>query len=149
MLTAIFHLFPRTIHPMVVHFTIAINLLAAFVGLVGIFRKKDPFFERAFFWTLILSVLFTLAAGVTGVISESYVNVPATVSPMLQDHQHLGLLTGIALVIATMVQWFARRRKPQVSGLALVVSILAAILVSITGHLGGTMVYSHGLGIHF
>jgi uncharacterized membrane protein len=67
---------------------------------------------------------------------------------MLETHQRLGELTGIALVIAFIFQWYFRRNKKQVATLALVFSIIAAILVSITGHIGGTMVYSHGLGIH-
>lgn len=148
MLIAIYHLFPSTIHPMVIHFTIAINIVAALIGVIGYFKKKDPFYERMFMWLLVLSILSTLAAGFTGIISESYANVTTTLAPMLETHQRFGELTGIALVIAFVFQWYFRRNKKQVATLALVFSIIAAILVSITGHIGGTMVYSHGLGIH-
>ena len=148
MLTALYHLFPSTIHPMVIHFTIAINFLATLIGLIGFFRKRDPFYERMYIWLLVLSILATLAAGFTGVISAYYAQVPANLSPMFETHQHMGELTGIALVIAFLFQWFYRHNKKQVAALALVFSIIATILVSITGHLGGTMVYSHGLGVH-
>ena len=148
MLSAVYHLFPSTIHPMVIHFTIAINIVAALIGVIGYFKKKDPFYERMFIWLLVLSILSTLAAGFTGIISENYANVTTTLAPMLETHQRLGELTGIALVIAFAFQWYFRRNKKQVATLALVFSIIAAILVSITGHIGGTMVYSHGLGIH-
>jgi len=147
MLSAVYHLFPSTIHPMVIHFTIAINIVAALIGVIGYFQKKDPFYERMFMWLLVLSILSTLAAGFTGIISEYYANVTTTLAPMLETHQRLGELTGIALVIAFVFQWYFRRNKKQVATLALVFSIIAAILVSITGHIGGTMVYSHGLGI--
>jgi len=77
-LTSLYHLFPATIHPMVVHFTIAVNFLASFIGLIGVFRRKDSWFSRGFFYLLILSILETIAAGVAGVISESYLpHIPA------------------------------------------------------------------------
>ena len=147
MLTGLYHLFPPTIHPMVIHFTIAINFLATLMGLIGFFKKKDPFYERMYIWLLVLSILATLAAGVAGVISSYYANVPASLAPMLETHQRFGELTGVALVIAFAFQWLYRRRRHQVAALALVFSIIATILVSITGHLGGTMVYNHGLGV--
>ncbi len=147
-MTALYHLFPPTIHPMVIHFTIAINFLATLFGVIGLFRRKDPFYERAYVWLLALSILATLAAGFAGVISEYYANMPLSLAPTMQIHQRFGELTGIALLIAFFVQWFYRRHKRQVAVIAIVFSILSTILVSITGHLGGLMVYNHGLGVN-
>ncbi|QRF24393.1 DUF2231 domain-containing protein [Alicyclobacillus sp. TC] len=149
MLESIYHLFPATIHPMVVHFTIAINYLSLLAGFIGLFRPGDRFYARSYTYLLILAILSTIAAGVAGVISESYlVHISAGARAMLPVHRKFGELTGVALVIALAFQWLLARRKDRISLLAFLFSIVAAVLVTITGHLGGTMVYHYGLGVH-
>ena len=61
----LYSLFPATIHPMVVHFTISIIYLAGLAELIA-FIWKDKFFEKAGFILLGLGVLATIAAGVAG-----------------------------------------------------------------------------------
>lgn len=151
-MTALIHLFPATIHPMVVHFTIAIVYLTGLAGMVGMFwRTSDVFFPKLYLLFVFLSILATLAAGIAGVISESYlVTIPHAVQPMLHTHKSYGELTGVALVIAFCLQvWHWWRTKPgwSVSVLSLLFSIVAVVLVSMAGHLGGMMVYHHGLGV--
>lgn len=146
-MTMLYSLFPPTIHPMVVHFTIAIIYLAALAGLVGLFVKRDGFFARLFLLLLVLSVVATLAAGVAGVISESYVRPSRAVSLILSLHKRDGELTGVLVLIALGFQWFRQRKRKSISLLALLFCLLATVMVSITGFFGGTMVYDHGLGV--
>ncbi|MCY0888596.1 MAG: DUF2231 domain-containing protein [Alicyclobacillaceae bacterium] len=149
MLTSIEHLFPATIHPMVVHFTIAINYLSLLAGVIGVFRRGDRFFARSYAYLLILSILATIAAGFAGVISESYLtHISHSAAQMLPVHRRDGELTGVLLVVALGLQWVLARRQDRISWLSLLFSIAAAVMVTITGHLGGTMVYHYGLGVH-
>lgn len=147
-MSSLYHLFPPTIHPMVIHFTISIIYLTTLAGLVGLFIRKDGFYPKAFFILLTLSILATMAAGVAGVISESYVTVSGTLAKMLQTHKHYGELTGVVLVVAWGVQVLGQRKKWRVSGLAWGICVVATVLVSMTGYIGGSMVYDHGLGVH-
>ncbi len=146
-MTTLYHLFPPTIHPMVIHFTIAIIYLAALAGLAGLIFRRDFFYVRLFFSLLVLAILATLAAGVAGVISESYDTISPAVARILSVHKTLGELTGVLVVIATMFQFFTYG-KHRVSKLAFLFSLIAVVTVSITGFLGGSMVYDHGLGVH-
>lgn len=148
MLTSLYHLFPPTIHPMVIHFTIAITYLAALAGVTGLILRRDPFFTRAFFILLVLGVLATLAAGIAGVISEYYVHVSPTVAAILEQHKKWGELTGVLLVISTAIQAITRLKSAKVSLLAVIVCLGAVVTVSLAGFLGGDMVYHHGLGTH-
>ncbi|WAH36907.1 DUF2231 domain-containing protein [Alicyclobacillus dauci] len=149
MLTSLYHLFPRTIHPMVVHFTIAVNFLTSFVGIIGLFRRNDKMFSRGFFYLLILSILSTIAAGVAGAISEYYIaHIPGAVQPMLHDHKRDGELTGVFLVLSFVAQFFFGKRTAKVSVIAFVLCVISTVLVSVAGHLGGSMVYNSGLGVH-
>ncbi len=148
MLTAIYHLFPPTIHPMVIHFTIAITYLAGLAGLAGLIFRRDSFFSRAYFFLLILAILATIAAGVAGVISEYYDVIPQSVMAELSTHKKFGELTGVLLVIATGAQWLLQRKNEKVSVISFLFTVGAVITVSIAGFIGGDMVYYHGLGIH-
>lgn len=144
----LYRLFPPTIHPMVIHFTIAIIYLACFVGLIGLFYRRGDFFQKAFFGLLFLGIVATLAAGIAGSISESYAHITKTIAPMIHDHARDGEITGVFMVIAFAIQFFRQRKRKCVSVLAFVFCLLATIMVSITGSIGGSMVYDHGLGIH-
>lgn len=147
MLIALYHLFPRTIHPMVIHFTIAIIYLSSLAGLLGIIWRNEVFYARAFTWLLFLGVVAAIAAGVAGVISEYYVTVSPVVGPILDAHKRDGEITGVVELIAFGIQVLVYWQKKKVSNIALVVAVVATILVSVTGSLGGSMVYDHGLGV--
>ena len=144
----LFSLFPATIHPMVVHFTIAIIYLAGLAELIALF-SKDKFFEKAGFILLGLGVLATLAAGVAGSISESYDNITPAVAQILAQHVRFGELTGVSILIAWVIRLVTRYRNGRrVAIVSILFTIAAVALVSYVGHLGGTMVYDHGLGIN-
>ncbi|MCL6634134.1 MAG: hypothetical protein K6T63_16140 [Alicyclobacillus herbarius] len=150
-MTGLYHLFPSTIHPMVVHFTIAVNYICALAGVMGLIRRRDKFWGKAFFYLLILSILSTLAAGFAGVISESYVNhIPHAVRGMFHKHKEYGELTGVLLVASFVIQAVSiwRKRVFRISVFAFLFCLVSTIFVSLAGHLGGTLVYSYGLGVH-
>jgi uncharacterized membrane protein len=132
---------------MVIHFTIAIIYLACLSGLVGILHHKTDFFQKSFFSLVFLSILATFDAGISGSISKSYDQVSRTVAEMLH-HARDGEITGVLAVIAFIIQLLAQRRKKRVSTLDVVFCLLATLMVSITGSIGGAMVYDHGLGVH-
>lgn len=151
MLTPIYNLMysllPATIHPMVVHFTIAILYLAVLTEVIAYF-KKDDFYERAGFLLLGLGVLSTIAAGVAGVVSEHYDVITPAVASLLATHRFFGETTGVIFLIAFVIRFLTRRQKPgRVVLLALLISVVGLVFVTYTGHLGGTLVYSHGLGV--
>ncbi|SIS66429.1 DUF2231 domain-containing protein [Alicyclobacillus vulcanalis] len=147
MLTSLEHLLPSTIHPMVVHFTIAVAYLAGVSGLVGGVRQT-PFWSRAFLYLLLLGLVATGAAAVAGVVSESYLpRIPQAVAPMLHTHKEDALFTAVFQVVALALQLALGTRRQRVSWLAVISTLLACAFVTLAGHLGGTMVYHYGLGV--
>ncbi|GMA56122.1 hypothetical protein GCM10025858_06250 [Alicyclobacillus sacchari] len=148
MLKVIEHMLPATIHPMVVHFTIAITYLATLAGLIGLVRRKSDFWPKSFLYLLGLGVLATIAAGVAGVVSESYIShISPTVAPMFHHHKEYGVLTGVALLLAFAAQWLLGMRRQRVAMIGFLASLAATILVTLAGHLGGTLVYHDAFGI--
>ncbi|MCL6600770.1 MAG: hypothetical protein K6T81_18850 [Alicyclobacillus macrosporangiidus] len=151
-MTSLYRLFPPTIHPMVVHFTIATVYLAGLAGIVSLFYRKSDFAVKSFLILLVLSVLSVGAAGVAGAISGSYLShVPRSAVHILHTHKDYGEWTGIFAVAALVLQGWRVWKNPQrfqPSVLAVIFSMAAVVMVSAAGHLGGTLVYTDGLGVH-
>jgi uncharacterized membrane protein len=161
-------LFPPTIHPMVVHFPIALVFTAFALDVVAFFTQ-DPFWERAgrvIFGAALLSVMVAIAAGF---ISEAHALVGPAVSPLLAAHRRDGVVTGIMFLGVAILRWYAhrvwrggpgRRRmpwrerlagmgsKPRQAWLALMAGyVVGLVMITVTGVVGGSMVYDHGLGV--
>jgi uncharacterized membrane protein len=150
-MTSLYHLFPPTIHPMVVHFTIALVYLAGVAGVISLFYRKSDFPAKSFLILLIFSFVAVGAAGVAGAISGSYLrHVPGTAMHMLHTHKEYGEVTGVFVLAALVLQGWRFWKNPQrfqPSVLAVICSIIAVVMVTAAGHLGGTLVYMHGLGV--
>ncbi len=162
------HVFPHTIHPMTVHFPIALLYLALAIDIMGLFIKApDRFFDRASFWLTILGFIAGAVAAAMGVISEQFVRWNATTSVILAAHQRDAVLTGVFAVLAIGLRFYSRypaheqasssiRTAPwsfwgtgrgRSTPLSTLFLLLAVIMVTWTGSLGGTMVYHYGVGI--
>ena len=155
---------PRTIHPMVVHFPIALLYLAVFIQLIGYVAGtiQTSFIQRAGFWVLTMSLFALVGAAAAGVISEQYVRWNAHTASMLSAHQRDAALTMGFAIAAWFVRIFTkyssfwtgyRTERPFLfanRGRSTIWSDLllagAVVLVSVTGSLGGTMVYRYGVG---
>ncbi len=157
---ALARILPPTIHPMVVHFPIALLYLCAGVDVLAlILPDQDRFLQRCGFWLLTLANAATVVAIVAGQVAEQSLKLTPVVVAALHQHTLFVGLTGLAEGAAWILRVLARypRRKAGWSALgtghgrggvlttALVVA--AAILVAVAGHYGGVMVYQGGAGV--
>ncbi len=153
---------PPTVHPMVVHFPIALLYLTLMIEILGYLLRPrhDRFFARASFWTLTLSLLAIVAAGAAGMVSEHFVKWSPKTSAMLSHHQRDAFFTGLFALIAWIVRlssrfkdrdrssWsVARTGRGRMNPLSSLFVLGAVVMISLTGILGGSMVYDHGVGI--
>lgn len=141
------HLFPPTIHPMIVHFPIALGFL---VGLFEIFYlvSRQTFLAKTTFMLLTLTLISLVAAALAGVISASDVVTTKTTAQMLSIHKRDAVITGLIFSAAWL--WQISGIKRPNFGLSwphLGAVILGMIALAITASIGGSMVYNHGLGV--
>ena len=158
------HIFPHTIHPMVVHFPIALLYLALAVDILGkLVKTPDRFFDRASFWLTVLGFIADAVAAAMGVISEQFGKWNSTTIAILAAHQRDAVLTGIFAFLAIIARliahypqtamgrnsrWsFANSGRGRSTGLSTLFLFLAVVMITLTGTLGGTMVYHYGVGI--
>ena len=126
------------IHPMVVHFPIALTGAAALFILLALWKNKI-FFEQAAFANLTLATVSTVVAGITGMY-DNQVNY-------LGDAPNAGLkmILAIALFLVTTITVIVRWRKPDLLDKSKTVYVVAYFLsfglALVLAFLGGVILY--------
>jgi uncharacterized membrane protein len=121
------------IHPLVVHFPIALILVAAVLEGIGWIRKKPPAPE-------VLEILLGFAAlGAVAAASTGWwfaKQQDNADGAYLLWHRWLG----VGVTVTAVFLWFSTRRRILVSYRKWIL-LIAAVLVVICGHLGGLLVW--------
>lgn len=127
------------LHPLVIHFPIALLLTAFLAELFYLFLPNElclSSMARSLLWLAVCGGLGAVATGWVHASAEGF--APATV----QAHRWLGVATGLLSLFAlgALELWRCRRRHWQ-QWLYRVALALAAALAGLTGHSGGMLVY--------
>ena len=126
------------IHPMVVHFPIALTGAALLFILLALW-KKNEFFEQAAFANISLAALSTIVAGITGMY-DNQINY-------VGDAPNAGLkmLLAVILLIVTVTTAVARWKKDdlfQTSRALYVTAYMISFALSLVlAFLGGVILY--------
>ncbi len=133
-------------HPGLVHYPIALTVLAAVFQLIAILTKRDSLGLSALLCLCGAGISGILVA-LTGTIQEELVAELPGIHSALEQHETLGnltawLLAGSSLVAVYLFLKGRLRPKPFLLGL-----LLASSLVVLMGHYGGRLVYEHGAGV--
>lgn len=139
------------LHPMIVHFPIALIIVGFLSEVVGLLLKKD-FFTKAAFYLLILGTLGVVAAYITGNIAGDGVSETGQLKNALETHEDaaqltLWLMVGAAVVRIALV-WM-KKFDGVFKYAALVLFLAGALSVARTGYYGGELVYKHAAGVQF
>lgn len=137
------------IHPMLVHFPIALLLVGFLFDVVFLFLKKDHCLSKAGMYLMILG---TLGAGVA-LASGFLFTTPLTdgdIAKVYDRHKMGALFTLIIMSIATTVRIILAVKQKDETFLKWVsfgLYFLGVAAVSFTGLMGGTIVYQYLLGM--
>lgn len=135
------------LHPAIVHFPIALLTVSAFFGLLSLFTKKELFKEIAF-WNLLLGVIGSIVAVLTGFIEEQNLAHNDEIHQVLTKHKFTGL--GILILSFSLLTWiWVRKNKfgkfEYITWVLFLVLGTAAVFYQ--GFLGGKMVFEQGAGV--
>lgn len=137
--------YPDTIHPIVVHFVIAMVLFAFFCDVVGYFTKNSRLYEVSW-WNLVFSTIAIFISVIFGQIEAGLSLAYDAAKPVLNLHTILGWSLSALLTTVTGWRFVIRMRDPQVLPTAyLGVSILLAGVVCFQTFLGDKLVWVYGL----
>ena len=143
-------------HPLVVHFPIALLVVAALVDAIALaVRQRTPWVRASAVGLYALGALGTVAAFFTGRDASESVDLPAASLPTLNEHGDgaLWLVWFAALYALTRLAalwWDGRGREPgrlAVHGPLAALGIVGLFLVAETAEHGGELVYRHGVAV--
>jgi uncharacterized membrane protein len=139
------------LHPMIVHFPIALLMVGFLADAVGLFTKKD-FFSKAGFYLLILGTLGVVAAYFTGNYAGEGVTEAGALKQALETHEEaatltLWLMVGAALIRIAMV--VLKKYTGIFRWIAFAVFFIGVLSIARTGYYGGELVYKHAAGVKF
>lgn len=135
------------VHPVFVHFPIALLLASVLFYLLGTLMKKSGLYEAGR-WTLWLGTLTAGLAVWTGLRAAGTVEHNEEVHAIMMLHQNLGYAVLVLGVILSGWVLIAKQAAPQ-KGKAVFLGILALLAIFLVQQtdLGGRMVFSYGTGV--
>jgi uncharacterized membrane protein len=137
------------LHPLLVHFPIALIIFGFFAELAFLIFKKDVCLSKAGFYLMIAG---TITAGVALTTGYLFTDEPTEGAIMaIHDlHETFAIITLCIMVVASVLRIYMVLKKKEDTGLKWIVFYLylaGALSVMITGSYGGTMVYNYMIGI--
>lgn len=127
------------IHPMLVPVPIGLWLFSLICDLVHRFGAASPNWEVVAWYTMVGGIVGALVAAVPGLID--LLSLPSAVKRIGITHMALNLTIVVLYVINA---WL---RRDGVTDGAIWLSVLAIVLLGLSGWLGGKMVYEHGVAV--
>lgn len=139
------HLAP--IHPMLVHFPIALLVTAAIADSIAWVRKSERFSGWGCF-LVASAALFALPTVASGLLDMVWADLNPARYPTLLRHLVLALLTTTASgLVATLRVARLGGGIPSSRGARAALSLALAMMVGITALFGGMLVYEDGVGV--
>ena len=133
------------IHPIVVHFVIAMALGAVVFDFVGIIFKKPNLFEVSFL-NLTVATIAIFIAIVFGQIEAGLSNPYGVSRDVLNYHSTIGWSLAGVLSVITGWRYVSRQSNPQVLSKGFVfIDVILAALVCTQVYLGDMLVWIYGL----
>ena len=132
-------------HPSIVHFPIALAAAAAVFQLIALGTGKSHFTVSALI-ALAIGAIMALAAAVTGTAQEEAAQRVPGIEAVLARHELLGTLSTAIMLALGITAFYLHMKKVLPSRLFLAALIALAILLQVTGYMGGQLVYIHGAG---
>lgn len=137
--------YPDPIHPIVVHFIIAMVFFSFFCDVIGYFTRKHLLYEVSF-WNLVVASIAIFIAILFGQFEAGLAQPYAVAQPTLSLHTKIGWSLSAILVSITAWRFILRNRNPiklppvYLSASAALVSIVFFQMV-----LGTRLVWVYGL----
>jgi uncharacterized membrane protein len=134
-------------HPIFVHFTIALTSASLVFDALGFFLNKTSL-TSAGGWTLVGSAVMTLMTISTGLTSSTRAPIEeGEARSFLRTHMALGLIFFGLLVAVTFWRVSLWQKGQGTSWLYLISLAVVSLVMSMQGYLGGELVYRYGVEV--
>ncbi|MBD2592924.1 DUF2231 domain-containing protein [Nostoc spongiaeforme FACHB-130] len=139
--------YPDPIHPIIVHFVIAMVLLSFVFDVAGYFIHNVRLFEVSF-WNLLVAAVAIFLAVIFGQFEAGLAQVYTAVQPTLNFHTIMGWSLAVLVVAITAWRFVIRNRNPlKVPPAYLGVATFLICLVFLQVYLGSKLFWVYGLHV--
>ena len=133
------------IHPIVVHFVIAMALITVVFDVIGVISGKKNLFEVSF-WNLIVATVAIFVAIIFGQVEAGLANPYGASRDILNIHSTIGWSLAGVLALLTGWRYVARQKDPaNLTRAFLALDVVLAGLVITQVYLGDKLVWVYGL----
>lgn len=137
-------------HPIVVHFPIALTIIAFLLSIAAYARRSHPISAQlaaAGHFTLWLAAIGAATAVLFGWLAYNSVNHDDAGHAAMLLHRSWAVPTAIGLILLASWDAWKYRVNELISVPMLFVLFLLSQSIAVTGWLGGEVVYRHGIGV--
>jgi uncharacterized membrane protein len=139
--------YPDPIHPIIVHFVIAMVFFSFFCDVVGYLTRNHRLFEVSF-WNMFVASVSIFLAVIFGEFEAGLANPYEAAKPVLNLHTVTGWSLSAIIVAITAWRFVIRNRDPlKVPAAYLGVATFLICLVSFQTFLGSQLVWVYGLHV--
>ena len=133
------------IHPIVVHFVIAMALITVVFDVIGVVSRKKNLFEVSF-WNLIVATVAIFVAIIFGQVEAGLANPYGASRDILNIHSTIGWSLAGVLALLTGWRYVARQKDPAnlPRGFLALDAVLAGLVITQV-YLGDKLVWVYGL----
>lgn len=139
------------VHPLVVHFPIALWIAAVVVDLVGLMRPRTAWAIASASFLYPAAAISAGVAYLTGRRAAATVLLPGMADPIVLQHWNWALVTTSAFVLITLARLYVRFKRPPtpfwMRTLVTAAALLALVALFETGTRGGRLVFEQGVGV--
>ena len=140
---------PIHLHPMIVHFPIALLVVGCISDLAGAVFKRT-FFSKAGFYLLLLGTLGVIAAYFSGNFAGEGLAEGGALKQALERHEgaavlSLRLMTATSVVRILMVA--SKKFTGAIRWIPVLMFLVSVLSIARTGYYGGELVFRHAAGV--
>lgn len=132
------------LHPMLVHFPIALVVIGFLAEILQLLFKSNPYFSRTGLYLLITGTLLSIATLLSGILFTD--EMTGLAGEVQETHELFAWITVGLLLLASAIRLailYKNSNSQSLYWLAFIIYGLATVTVSITGFFGGTLVYNY------
>jgi nitrite reductase/ring-hydroxylating ferredoxin subunit/uncharacterized membrane protein len=134
------------LHPLLIHFPIGLFVLSLMLDFISLAASQGNYYVRGAFYALAAGIVTALAAAAAGLADWWDIRRDHPARPIATHHMILNLWAVSLYVVGLVLRWGAldAARTPS---LPLLLSLGAAAVLSVSGYLGGKLIYEEGIAV--
>lgn len=138
------------IHPLVVHFPIALLVIAVLFDITRLLFKKQDWLHNTIVALYAIGTVGLIAAFISGRQAVNTVSVTGEAIPVVTTHEDWALYTMIFFTLFTLLRlwsWWKEFDEGWVRPALIIPALIGIGMLWHTGELGAQLVFKHGVGV--